>query len=477
MSRGAAALVAALTLAGCAAGPDYRAPDPLPPAQSDLHEAQGSAALTDAPVEGQWWRLFDDPRLDALIAKALRHNTDLRQASANLQRARGLLSEARAGWLPTTTVSGQAQEMRINPAMSGAPGVSPVETDFYTVGLDASYEVDLFGRVSRSVEAARAGEDAAQASLDAARVSVAAETARTYASLCGFAAQAASAQETARLQERTLDLTRRLLNGGRNTQRDVDQATILVEQARANVATFEAERRAAGYALAVLTGDPPNQLDPVVAQCAVPPRVTRPIPVGDGQALLARRPDVRAAERQLAADTARIGVATAALYPSISILGSVNLGSANIDDLGSKDSLSWSIGPLISWNFPFNGAARARVRQSRATADASLAAFDKAILTALQETEQALARLKGALDREASQTRALTASNSAAFIAEKRYAAGADSFLQLLDAQRDRATARAALASAQSDRAEAQVAVFKALGGGWEGAPVPTRAP
>ncbi|HEX7781468.1 MAG TPA: TolC family protein, partial [Sphingobium sp.] len=196
-----------------------------------------------------------------------------------------------------------------------------------------------------------------------------------------------------------------------------------------------------------------------------------------GQAMLARRPDVREAERTLAADTARVGVATAALYPSITLLGSISVGGTSPSDLTKKDSISYSVGPLLSWNFPFSGAARARVRENKAIAEGSLASFDKAVLTALQETEQALARLKGAVDRESALSRAMTAANSASFIAEKRFGAGSDSFLQLLVAQTDRANARAALAQAQSDRAEAQVALFKALGGGWEGAPVPTAIP
>ena len=467
-------LAAALMLSACAVGPDYQRPAPLPATDARLQEATGPAVAPD-PVPGQWWRLFNDPLLDRLVEEALAHNNDLRAASANLQRARALLREAGAARLPTTDVGAQGGYQQIGTA--GSPqipaGTGPIRTDFYSVGFDAAYEVDLFGGVSRSIEAGRGDVGAAQAQLDAARVSVAAETARTYAVACGFGAQAASARETVQLQQRTLDLTERLLAGGRGTRRDVDQAVILVEQARARIATFEAERRAALYALAVLTGRPPAEADAAVAACAALPSVAQAIPVGDGQALIARRPDVRQAERQLAADTARIGVATAALYPSIRLLGSISLGGTDVSDLGKSDSLSYSIGPLISWNFPFSGAARARVRANEAIAAGSLASFDQAVLIALQETEQALARLKGALDREAALARALTASNSAAFIAERRFAAGSDSFLQLLDAQRERASARAALASAQSDRAEAQVALFKALGGGWEGAPEP----
>lgn len=465
-------MTALAALSACAVGPNYKAPAPLPPTDTQLSEASGSAQVTPEALPEKWWRLFNDPLLDGLVEKALAHNTDVRVAAANLKRARGALGEARAGRLPTTSLSAQAVETRINPAAQGAPiPTGPIETEFYQVGIDASYEVDLFGRVSRSVEASRGDWQAAQAGLDAARVSIAAETARTYASACGFAAQARAAQDTASLQGRTLDLTQRLLKGGRNTQREVDQAVVLVEQANAQLATFEAEHRAALFALAVLTGEPPAHVDAAVAACSTLPSVAQPIPVGDGQAMLARRPDVRQAERQLAADTARIGVATAALFPQISILGQGGSASTDISNLTKTDFMTYSIGPLISWNFPFNGAARARVRQNKAIAEGSLASFDKAVLTALQETEQALARLKGAVNREASLTRAMSASESAAGIAERRFNAGADSFLQLLVAQQDRATARAALASAQSDRAEAQVALFKALGGGWEGAP------
>ncbi|WP_241241774.1 efflux transporter outer membrane subunit [Sphingobium algorifonticola] len=472
--RTALAFASALALSACAVGPDYRPPASLPADQARLAELSGTTAVTDAPAATQWWHLFEDPALDRLVAKALAHNTDLRVAAANVRRARGLLSEARAAALPTTTTSGQFTRSRN--VVNFGQGLTGFTQEVYTAGLDASYELDLFGGVRRSIEASRGDIGAAEAALDAARVSVAAETALTYANACATGAQAQVARDTLALQEKTLDLTRRLLAGGRNTQRDVDQSVVLVEQARAQAAGFEAERRASLYALAVLTGEPPASFDAAAAACVTPPAVRAPIAVGDGQALLARRPDVRQAERQLAADTARIGVATAALYPSISLLGSVTTTGLSPSDLGTSDSFGYSVGPLISWNFPFSGAARARVRQNKAIAEGSLASFDKAVLTALQETEQALARLKGAIEREEALSRALKASESAAFIAEKRFGAGSDSFLQLLDAQRSRADARAAYADAQAARAESQVALFKALGGGWEGAPQPVAA-
>jgi NodT family efflux transporter outer membrane factor (OMF) lipoprotein len=462
------ACIPLLALSACMVGPDYKKPADLAAPDTTLRES-GVVGVTPSPLPPKWWRLFDDANVDRLVEQALANNTDLRVAAANLQRARAALSEARAGRLPTGEADAQYSRQRIPGNQS--PTGQTVNTDFFSLGYDASYEVDLFGGVSRSIQAARADTAAAQAQVDAARVSVAAETARAYASACSFAAQAEVARETARLQTNTLQLTQRLFDAGRNSQRDVDQAAVLVEQANAQVPTLEAERRASLYALTVLTGRPPAELDAAAAGCTRAPEVAQPLPVGDGQTLLARRPDVRAAERTLAGDVARVGVATADLYPSIKLLGSINLGASKIGDLGKPQSFGFSFGPLISWNFPFNGAARARVRQAEASATGSLARFDGAVLAALQETEQALARLGGAIQREEALKRAVAKSDDAARLSRIRFDAGADSFLQLLDAERDRASNRSALAQASAARVDAQISVFKALGGGWEDAP------
>ena len=467
-------LALAIMLGGCTVGPDYAPPAPLPPADVSLGTTDANPVVTPAPPPEQWWRLFEDAALDRLVEQALAHNNDLRVAAANVRRARALLREAGAAWLPETNVSASATRSRIN-AANGAntSGGATRTNDYYAVGFDASYEVDLFGGVTRSIQAARADLGATQAALDSARISIAAETARTYAAACGYAYRANTARETIQLQEKTLDLTQRLLAGGRGTRRDVDQSITLVEQARAQAASFDAERRAALFALAVLTGVPPTRIDTAAASCERVPTVSQPIPIGDGQELLARRPDVHEAERRLAAATARIGVATAALYPSIRLLGSIGFGANDVDNLTKSSSLNYSFGPLISFNFPFNNAARARVEQSKAVSEGALAAFDQSILTALQETEQALARVQGTTDSEVALKRALASSDNAAQIAELRFQRGADNFLQLLDAQRERANVRAALAAASAARAEAQISLFKALGGGWQHAPQP----
>ena len=462
------ALAPAALLAGCMVGPNYSRPAALPDPAVTLREAD-LPGITASPLPPHWWRLFDDANLDRLVEKALVHNTDLRQAAANLQRARAALSGTRAARLPTGEATAEYKHERTGGALA-AGGAPAAGTDFFALGYDASYEIDLFGGVARSIQAARADVQAAQGEVDAARVSVAAETARTYASACSFADRVAVARETVDLQAKSLEITARLVSAGRGTERDLMQARALYEETRAQLPTLEAERRASLYALAVLTGDPPADLDAAADQCRTAPIVHEPIPVGDGQALLARRPDVRAAERNLAASVARIGVATAQLYPSIKLFGLVNLGAPSVGDLGKGQSFGSSLGPLISWNFP-NGAARARVREARAISNGSLAAFDGTVLHALQETEQALARLGGAVEHEVALASAAAASERAAQLTEIRYRAGSDSFLVLLVAERDRALARAALAAARADRADAQVSLFKALGGGWEEAP------
>lgn len=479
MKRLIVTLLAGSLLAGCAVGPDYQRPA-TPQAAAGAFVDPGTTKVSPGAVEGEWWRLFKDPALDRLVVEALTYNTDIRQASANLKRARAQLSEARGQRLPTTGITGGYTRQRVGTASQAAtlPGVAlpdSFEFDSFQVGFDASYEVDIFGRVTRSIEAARGDLDAAQAALDAARVSIAAETARSYAQACGFAAQAEVARETVRLQTRTLELTQRLLDAGRGTIRDVDQARVLAENARAQVPQFEAERRAALYALATLTGRPPAELDAAANQCLAPPGVSALIPVGDGQALLARRPDVRQAERALAADTARVGIATAALYPSVTLGGSVSLGAQSIGDLGKSSAFNFSLGPLISWSIPNLTAARAQVRQAEAGAEGSLAAFDGTVLTALGEVEQALARYSGEIERNVALRRADAAATNAARIAILRFEGGRDSLLQRIDAERDRAGARATLAQSNAALAEAQVALFKALGGGWETAPAPVR--
>ncbi len=468
MNRPLAAALGALSLAGCAVGPNYVAPTPAPDVEAPF-AASVSPAFTGEEPAGRWWSLFGDPLLDSLVEQALTHNTDLREAAANLRRARAVLRESRTGLFPTTNISGSATYgQQSAAALGGVPGAGdPGES--YDLGIDVGYQLDLFGRIRRGVEASRADADAVQAAFDLTRITVAAETTRAYADACSAGRQLAVANETLRIQERTFDLTRRLFEGGRATALDTSQAGALLDQTRAAIPTLEAARDTALFRLAVLTGRPPAEFPREVAACVAAPALADPIPVGDGAGLLARRPDIRAAERELAAATARIGVATAELYPSISIGGSVGTAATSTGDLFSSDSLRFGIGPLISWSFPNIAVARARIAQAEASTDAALARFDGAWLNALRETESALTRYARELDRRAALTRARDQSGEAARIARLRYQAGREGFQVVLEAERTLAQADAALAQSEAQLSDQLITLFLALGGGWQG--------
>ena len=454
------AATAALTLAACTTvGPDYRSPAPQAPAQTGFVGTASPAFTGDEPP-GRWWSLFQDPVLDGLVEQALARNTDLRVAAANLAQARAALRETRAGRLPSTTVGGGA-------SFADQPGPGGADTVF-DAGLDVGYQLDLFGRIRRATEASRADVEAVQAAFDLTRVTVAAETARAYADACNAGRQLAVAQDTVRIQERTFDLTRRLQEGGRGTALETNQASALLEQSRAAVPTLEAQRQTALYRLSVLTGRPPAEFPQVVASCATPPALSRPIPVGDGASLLARRPDIRAAERELAAATARIGVATAQLYPNISLGASLGSTASSLGGLVSGDGLRFSLGPLISWSFPNVAVARSRIAQVEAGADAALARFDGTWLRALEETESSLTRYAREVDRVAALKRARANGQEAARIARLRYQAGREGFQIVLDAERTVAQTDAALAQAEAQLSNNLIAVFLALGGGWQ---------
>ncbi|RZJ01637.1 MAG: TolC family protein [Brevundimonas sp.] len=461
---------AALLLASCAVGP--KAPDAtLPPSASGAFIGSQSAAVSPDVARDDWWRLYSDPVLDGLVQQALTNNNELEAAAANLRRVRAALGEARVGRFPSTTTSAAYQRSRPSaatlPPGTLPPGTEAPETDTYDAGLDVAYEIDLFGRVESTVRAARADADAAAAALDIVRVAVAAETARAYADACSGNAQIAVAERTIELQSNTVDLTQRLLDGGAGNGLDTSRARAALETTRASLPPLLAQRDGALFRLATLTGVTPAEASQAARVCARPPQLTQPIPVGDGAALLARRPDVRQAERNLAAAAARVNVATADLYPRISLGGSLGATALDGGGLGDSENFRFSFGPLISWSFPNVFAARARIEQAGAGSDAALATFDQTVLVALQETETALANYANELDRRSALQAARDQAANAARLSRLRFDAGADSFLTVLDAERTLASADAQLASSDALVTTYQIALFKALAGGW----------
>ena len=454
-----------LTLAACAVGPNHVAPTPKP-AEAGAFVKGASPAFTQEEVSGEWWRLYKDPVLDGLVADALVHNTDLRQAVANLDRARAVLRETRNGRLPQTSIGASGQYGRV-PEIQSVPGFDRTNSQF-DVGLNISYEVDLFGRVSRSIEAARGDAAAAEGARDAVRVAVAAETARAYADASAAAERLTVAERNVALIDQTLTITTKRFEAGRGTRLDVARVAALRDQQRAALPPLRAERDGALFRLATLTGRAPADLPPSAGARQTILKLDQPIPIGDGRALLARRPDVRAAERRLAAATARIGVATADLYPRINFGGSVGATGPSLGDLFTGGPFRWLLGPLLNWSFPNQEANRARIEQAEAGSAAALAAFDGTVLTALRETETALSVYANELDRRVALNDARTAADTAARLARAQLREGKTDSLAVLDAERSLAQTEADLALSDARVATAQVDLFRALGGGWQ---------
>lgn len=466
LTRFALAGAALLTLSACAAGPDFHV-KPLP-APEHLAEATPSVATAQAPPDA-WWRLYDDPNLDTLVTEALAHNTDLRVAVANLDRARGAVWEARSALLPTTHESAQSGVGRSATAnyQAALSGRDAKASHFVTTEADAAYEIDLFGRVRRAIQAVRADAASVEAARDAVRVSVAGETARAYASACALGEQTDVAQRSLKTAQETYEVTLKRAELGSASDLDLVRARAVADSAAAAVPPLDAQRRASLYALAVLTGRPPEtDLGPVTS-CRTPLTLRQPLPVGDGASLLRRRPDVRQAERAAAADTARIGVAIASFFPQVSLGGTITAGAGHTDNLFNHSSISYAAGPLISWSFPNLIGQGARVAEAKATARASLARFDGVVLTALKETEQALALYAGELQRHDALAAARADYARALDLAKTRYAQGSASFLDVLDAERSLIAADTDLASSDARMSDDQVTLFKALGGGW----------
>lgn len=462
MPRFLIASVSALALAGCAVGPDYIAPMTKPSAMAPF--ASTSAAAIPAVAEQDWWQMYRDPVLDGLIADALAANTDIRVAVARLARARAGLREAGNDRTPQGTVSGSGQYGRFS-TIQTLPGIDRERWTIDT-GLDVAYEVDLFGRVSRNIEAARGDVAAAAADADAARVSIVAETTRAYADAASAAERLAVAERIVALLDRSLSVTQHRVEVGMTTQLDSARIAALRNQRQADVPAIAAERQAALFRLATLTGRTPQDLPPIAAQRTATLRLDQPIPVGDGAALLQRRPDVRAAERRLASATARIGVATSELYPRISLGGTIGSTGTGLGSLFGAGPLNWLLGPLISWNVN-QGKARARIAGAEADSQAALATFDGTVLTALEETETALSNYARALDRRTALQAARDQAAVAARITRAQQREGQIDSLAQLDAERTFADTEAALALADAQIARAQIDLFRALGGGW----------
>lgn len=457
--------LSALALSACAAGPT-RVVSTIPPATTaGAFVSAEAGAVTASPLPAQWWRMYRDPVLDTLVVDALEANTDIRQAAARIDRARAALRGARADRLPQTAIGASAGYAR-TPEAQVPLGADRSDASL-SVGADLSYELDLFGRVGNGIAAAQGDVAAARADADAVRVMIVADTTRAYADAASAAARIRVARAIVSLLDETLRLTRRRHDAGLTDGLAVARIETLRNQRAATIPDIEAQRSAALFALAMLTGRTPSALPAISGERNVPLEIATPLPVGDGAQLLARRPDIRAAEERLRASTARIEVARADLYPRITLGGSVSSAASSLGNLFTGGPLGFFLGSLIDWAFPNTEPVRARIDAAGADAAQSLAAFDGAILTALQETETALSGYANALEQRRSLALARTAALRAAGIVRAQNREGVADSLQTLDAERTLAEAEAALADQDAFVSRSQIALFRALGGGW----------
>jgi NodT family efflux transporter outer membrane factor (OMF) lipoprotein len=461
--------IACALLGGCTVGPNYHAPPPPAGAAAPLLGLTEAQATPSEPP-AQWWQLYQDPVLDDLVREAFRANTDLAVAAANLAAARSVLEGARLARYPQTQLDVATERARDagTDEILELTGRPPQTFWFYDATLDVSYELDLFGHVRRAIEAARADTDAAMAARDIVTVTVAAETTRAYAQVCALGEAIEVARHSIEVVTHEQQITVDRRDAGAAADFDVVRAQSLVAQVRAALPPLVGQRQSALFQLAQLLGRPPGGVPRNAQDCVQPPILKALIPVGDGAALLARRPDVRQAERRVAGTSARIGVATADLYPRIALLGNYGGIATQVSQVPQSAGLTWGIGPQISWSFPNQSPVRARIRQARAAEQAAVASFDGVVLQALKETDQALATYAAELSRRQDLFTARDRARQAFDMGHEQFLAGATSNLDLLSAEVTVVSAEAAVAASDGAVAQDQIALFKALGGGWQ---------
>ena len=455
-----------LIISACAVGPDYKAPKT--PDLPEQFSQSNHAEFSDQAVDVVWWRAFNDQALIDLIKQTLAHNYQLQAARSNLAEARALYLEVGLNLLPQ--ISSHANYTNSDRSISALNNraFAPRPLDLYNTGFDAYWEADFFGRIRRNVEASSDDIDAQQAGLRDVGVSLIAEVARNYFQLRGLQRQLEVAEKNAENQTETLSLTQVKLANGRGTELDTSRALAQLETTRATIPTIKTAIAQNLHRLSVLTGQIPGALDQQLSVHQAMPKAPDTIQIGHPEQLLKRRPDIIAAERALAAATARIGVATADFFPRVTFVGALSLEASTLANVGAGGSNTYTFGPKISWAFLDMGRVYARVKAAGARSEASLANYQQTVLNALEETENALVSYNQERIRRTSLATAAAASENANRLAHLRYQAGVADFLTVLDTELRLLQDQQALAACETSVATALTAVYKALGGGWE---------
>ncbi|UOF17918.1 efflux transporter outer membrane subunit [Pseudomonas syringae] len=449
-----------MALAACAVGPDYRAPVTAPAKLASA--AQGS--YDRSKVDRAWWQQFEDPTLNKLVARSLDGNRDLRVAFARLKSARAIRDDVANDVMPVVTSRASSDIGK-----GQQPGITErrVNSERYDLGLDMAWEVDLFGRIQRQLEASDADQEAAEANLYQLQVTLIAEVVDAYGQLRGAQLREAIARDNLKNQQSSQDVTTQLRDAGVGNELDVVRAEARLAAVEATVPQLQAEQARQLNRIATLLGERPENLSVDLSPSKLP-AIAKALPIGDPTQVLRNRPDIRAAERQLAASTARIGVATADLFPRVSLSGFLGFTAGRGSQIGSSAARAWSLGPSITWAAFDLGSVRAQIRSADADAEGALANYEQQVLLALEESENAFSDYDKRQQRLVSLMRQSDASRSAARLASVQYREGTADFLVLLDAERERLAAEDAQAQAEIELYHGIVAIYKALGGGWQ---------
>ena len=451
-------LVAAL--AACTVGPNYKTPD-TPPANIVHAKA---ANYDQSRFETVWWQQFDDPTLNQLVSQSLQGNRDLRVAFARWKAARAIRDDISNDNLPVVTSRASSQQGRAQ-----VPGQTEnrVNIERYDLGLDMAWEVDLFGRIQRELESSDAREDAAAADLYQLRVTMIAELVDAYGQLRGAQLRKRIALANLKNQNDSRSVTVSRRDAGIGNELDVVRADARLAAVEASVPQLQAEQVREKNRIATLLGERPDKLSVDLSPKALP-AIAKALPVGDPGELLQRRPDILSAERKLAAATADVGVATADLFPRVSLSGFLGFTAGRGSQIGSSAARAWGLGPSITWAAFDLGSVRARIRGANAEAEGALATYEQQVLLALEESENAFSDYAKRQQRLLSLIKQSESSRAAADLAGIQYKEGSVDYLVLLDAERERLNAEDAQAQGEIDQYRGIVAIYKALGGGWD---------
>ncbi len=460
-------VIGSMVLTACAVGPEYRTPSVVASGDGWTQPDVASPVAVDL---AHWWTTLDDPVLERLVNTALTQNLDMRQAAARIDEARALRDWVAGGQAPVVSAGASVNRRRQSEngplPINAMPGMSATQT-IYDAGFDAAWELDTFGGKQRALESASAKVEAAEAEAQGIRMRIVAEVARAWFTAVGAGRELHIQQATVETLEQTLELVRQRVALGDASPADADTVDAQLAVAKAALPDIEARQRTAILSLGVLLGAPPEH-ELALLDATSPPITLLPLPVGERADVLRRRPDVLAAERNLAASTADIGVATAELFPKLSIGVGGGFQALSTGNWFDSSSRRFSILPLISWRLFDGGRVRAEIRASEAAEQQAALAYEQAVLTALGEAERALNNYHSGLNTLAQQKMALTATRRSHNHAKARYAAGDIALIELLANERILYETETSSVRSHTAAAIQLVTLYKALGGGWD---------